>query len=53
MVSSPALHRAAHELGYTLSLLYLVGMAVSVGLLWATFREVRMVLHVLNGGCLP
>lgn len=30
-----------------------LALCVSALLLYGVFREVRMVLHVLNGGCLP
>jgi hypothetical protein len=34
---------------------YLTGLAIiaSAVLLYGVWREVRMVLHALNGGCLP
>ena len=53
MVPRALLRWAGDRVGRALLMAYLVVMAMSTGLLYGVFRETRMILHVLNGGCLP
>lgn len=53
MVSRSPLSRAADRLGYTLPLVYLVGMASAAWMLYRVYERQGMILFALNGGCLP
>ncbi len=53
MVSRDALRRASDQLGHMLPLAYLVVMAVTTIMLYRVYERTWMILHVLNGGCLP
>ena len=52
MVSLAMLYRTSAHLGRLYTLAAPVVLAISAGLLLAVYRETRMILYVLNGGCI-
>lgn len=53
MVSRVSLCRAGHRMGYTLCMALTVVMAMMTWALWHVSVKQAVILHLLNGGCLP